>query len=953
MIWLLVNILRKILCYGLVILLLGTAAPAAADASVGVVNVKGESASAAVEALIVRVLGVNYSSSFNVTVDRALNPTRDAGVIRSASTSATQQQQQLSLRCSTGVGCAATLYQYVKYACLGSVTWGYAGSGDQLRLPAVLPSVNDSRFDYTGAMPHQYAWNACTFSYTAAFWDWARWERELDWLALHGYNLPLASTGQEHVFFRLWTERYGLEPEDLVDFFAGPAFLAWNRMANINDWLGGLTEGFMQAQSALQLRILRRMAELQMTPVLPGFGGSVPKALIARFPDADIAATDPWKGFPTPYAPTYMLDPTDPLFLDITQGYMQLQQELYGAVTSVYGVDVFNEHNPPSDDPAYLTQAAVAVYKALRAGDSSAVWLMQGWLFKDQFWTDALVEAFLTPKVPRDAWLLLDLQAEVDPFWPTFVAQKKNFIWCLLHNFGGNRGIYGDLEGLSSGGPLFVMQEKDAAPYMLGIGMAPEAIEHNPVVFELFSEMNNNKWRSSGGPSVQQWVLDYARRRYPDAQPALLQAWRLLARTWYTDNWGGNHHKSLYATLPNILAHQSQDQNATALVQAWALLLEGSAGQKDHTPFAYDLVDVGRQSLANLFSDVFLAYNAAVASCSAFVDGHVVRVARVAAADLYPLPHTHTYTAGLPLQALVRACLDYRVHGMGCAGVHSNGTMYSRVRWQPEMGRHGTRHPLHGLSALGESAEDAGFFYLREQTPSRAAGDACAPGVESLAAVVLQLIQDIDALLATNVNFLLGVWTGQAARASPSDAPAGDFLANAKNQVTLWGPHGEENDYATKEWAGLAGDYFGARYSLLLDAVHEGLAHNSVVNFTAVREATIHMGQQWYTAPATYPNTTSGSSLGLATRLFDQYAGAGAANVTATFTRYKHALLKEGTLQKHTLLVAWTSNVNQLALLCDWWPACDAFTSSGVLLAGIDPGEDLIPKIGREDVYCR
>ena len=32
-------------------------------------------------------------------------------------------------------------------------------------------------------------------SYSMAFWNWTRWEQELDWMALHGINLPLAFTG--------------------------------------------------------------------------------------------------------------------------------------------------------------------------------------------------------------------------------------------------------------------------------------------------------------------------------------------------------------------------------------------------------------------------------------------------------------------------------------------------------------------------------------------------------------------------------------------------------------------------------------------------------------------------------------------------------------------------------------------------------------------------------------
>lgn len=28
-----------------------------------------------------------------------------------------------------------------------------------------------------------------------AFWDWERWEQEIDWMALQGINLPLAFAG--------------------------------------------------------------------------------------------------------------------------------------------------------------------------------------------------------------------------------------------------------------------------------------------------------------------------------------------------------------------------------------------------------------------------------------------------------------------------------------------------------------------------------------------------------------------------------------------------------------------------------------------------------------------------------------------------------------------------------------------------------------------------------------
>lgn len=45
--------------------------------------------------------------------------------------------------------------------------------------------------------------NVCTVSYSMAWWDWARWEEELDWMAISGINLALAFTGQEHIWAQL------------------------------------------------------------------------------------------------------------------------------------------------------------------------------------------------------------------------------------------------------------------------------------------------------------------------------------------------------------------------------------------------------------------------------------------------------------------------------------------------------------------------------------------------------------------------------------------------------------------------------------------------------------------------------------------------------------------------------------------------------------------------------
>lgn len=68
--------------------------------------------------------------------------------------------------------------------------------------------------------------NVCTVSYSMAWWDWKRWEIEIDWMALQGINLPLSFTGQEYIWAQVFTQ-LGLNESSLIEQFGGPAFLAW------------------------------------------------------------------------------------------------------------------------------------------------------------------------------------------------------------------------------------------------------------------------------------------------------------------------------------------------------------------------------------------------------------------------------------------------------------------------------------------------------------------------------------------------------------------------------------------------------------------------------------------------------------------------------------------------------------------------------------------------------
>ena len=136
------------------------------------------------------------------------------------------------------------------------------------------------------------------------WWNWARWEREIDWMALRGINLPLAFNGQESILRRVFQQPpFNLTELQVDEYFTGPAFLAWNRMGNIQTWSGPLSNYWHQHQQKLQKQILERMRAFGMIPVVPGFAGHVPRTLQSVLPKAKIdrLQTD-WNNFGKNYS---------------------------------------------------------------------------------------------------------------------------------------------------------------------------------------------------------------------------------------------------------------------------------------------------------------------------------------------------------------------------------------------------------------------------------------------------------------------------------------------------------------------------------------------------------------------------------------------------------------------------------------------------------------------------
>ncbi len=137
--------------------------------------------------------------------------------------------------CITGTTLSAVttgLGWYLNHTANVNLSWNNPHP-DLTSLPA--PAAEE---EHTTAASYRYYLNYCTFSYSMSTWTWDRWQEEIDWMALHGINMPLQIIGLEEVWRKFLMEDYGYTQQEANDFVGGPCFMAWFGMNNLQGWGG-------------------------------------------------------------------------------------------------------------------------------------------------------------------------------------------------------------------------------------------------------------------------------------------------------------------------------------------------------------------------------------------------------------------------------------------------------------------------------------------------------------------------------------------------------------------------------------------------------------------------------------------------------------------------------------------------------------------------------------------
>lgn len=491
--------------------------------------------------------------------------------------------KRIIIRGSSGVSMCSGFNYYLKNYCNASYNFR---CGYHLDIQGELPR-DFEKVRKVSPYVYRYMFNYCTFSYSMAFWGWEQWEKMIDWMAMHGINMPLAPMGQEIIWQRVY-KKYGLSDEDLQGFFVGPAYNAFGRMGCIDGFGGPLPQSWMENERILQKKILKRERRLGMTPVLQGFTGHVPSSFITKNPDLKFLNLD-WADFPQ----TYLLDFEEPVFTSLGKDFIAELTKEYGT-DHLYAIDQFIEMHPANGDTLFLKHMSEKIYSTLVESDPQGIWVLQTWPFKSArgFWDTTRTKAYFDG-VPDERLIALELTGE---YWKYTGWYKhdgwygKPWIWSIISNFGDRVSMHGGLTQTAEN--LEKALSSQGKGNLRGLGLMMEGLDYNPVMYEYLTDM---VWETQL-PGLEVWKEGFLRSRYGFVNQDIINAWTNIFSHYYTKL--RLFEENPINGRPSLIEEDTWPSEAS--VQAAGSLLNAADELKNIDAYRFDIV--------NLFREVFGQY---------------------------------------------------------------------------------------------------------------------------------------------------------------------------------------------------------------------------------------------------------------------------------------------------------------------------------------------------------
>lgn len=446
---------------------------------------------------------------------------------------------------------------------------------------------------------YRYNYNYVAFGYTMAYWDFDKWEREIDWMALNGFNLALNLVGHEEVIRRTLNE-FGFSFTEIVEYLTSPIYLPWMYMGNISRIGGEITPKWFEDRAKLAIKIRNRMNDFGISQVQQIYIGQFP---FKENLDINVLPGSYWSRIKG----SDRLNFYDGNYEKVGKVFYEKQREVMGD-SNYFAGDLFHEGgNFYGYDVKSVAYKILDILKKNNGVDS--IWVMQSWNHNP---TSELIEY-----LDKKNLLIIDLHSQLNVrwkgsskfngmSWTSKEFNSSNWVFGILNNFGGRSGLYGHFRNVIDE----FYNAKNNAEYLKGIGSTPEAIGYNDFIDELTSELI-----FSDRIDEEEFVKRYITNRYGKYSKKLLDGFYVLLDTVYNPTINEYHEgasESVINARPSMDITSSskwgkihKNYNSDILERALNHYYSVYDEFKDNQLYINDLTEISSEVIVNLAYDYY------------------------------------------------------------------------------------------------------------------------------------------------------------------------------------------------------------------------------------------------------------------------------------------------------------------------------------------------------------
>jgi alpha-N-acetylglucosaminidase len=136
----------------------------------------------------------------------------------------------------------------------------------------------------------------------------------------------------------------------------------------------------------------------------------------------------------------------------------------------------------------------------------------------------------------------------------------------------------------------------------------------------------------------------------------------------------------------------------------------------------------------------------------------------------------------------------------------------------------------------------------------------------------LMVMDDMDKLLATRKDFLLGKWLNDAKKWGVNAGEKKLYGKNARDLITLWGDKNSTlHEYSCRQWSGMISGFYKPRWEQFFAYVNKSMQHKQEAKQDVFDEKIKNWEWNWVNGNEKYTDVAKGNPVAVSCLLYKKY----------------------------------------------------------------------------------